>query len=146
MDTNLCSLALAKVIKEKAGKAARDSVKPGKYPVDFVARITGSLNVAEDGKRNVRAEVDYKKAFGLLCDTLVKRYGLDESILEDVIRSIVESTLKFGQVSGATATIIETVEQETTEIVASVDRRGSVTTKLKVELTDPTAYLLEKVA
>lgn len=42
------TLSLAKLVAEKAEKAARESVKPGVYHVDLTVRVRGAVNVAVD--------------------------------------------------------------------------------------------------
>lgn len=48
-------LALSKSVEEKAQKCARSEVKPGKYEVDFTARIKGIVTVGEDTERSQTA-------------------------------------------------------------------------------------------
>lgn len=45
------TLALAKLVAEKAAKQARAQVVPGSYPVDLTVRVRGELTVAEDGEK-----------------------------------------------------------------------------------------------
>jgi len=137
MDTNLCSLALAKVVKETAEKEARKNVKTGRHPVSFVARIDGTLSVAPNGTRDIRTEINYKRAFGFLCDILVRRAGVDETILEDVIRSVVGSAISDDEEANETIeTLIKTIDRELTSVVRSVPSNGRVTTKLTVEFEE----------
>jgi hypothetical protein len=43
------TLALARVINDKAAKAARNEMEAGDYALDFTVRITGHLHIHEDG-------------------------------------------------------------------------------------------------
>jgi hypothetical protein len=128
MDMDLQTIALAKVIKENPAKTARANLRPGRHSVDFTARITGSINVAPDGKRSVRTEVNYKNALATLCDRMIRSGAINGKVIDDVLRDVMQAGENEDMLG-----IVNQAEKDVTSEVRKVGCKGRVTTSLQVE-------------
>lgn len=135
MDLNLdvCSLAVAKAIKDGPKKAARENIKPGRYPVAFAAKITGAVTVNADSTQTIYKEVDYKAALTRICTTIVRQYGVDIGMMDDLLRSLIadESDLDTD-----IADVVETIEKEVKKQSYKRPTKGRVTTNLQIEFEE----------
>ena len=68
-------LALARALKEKEEKAARNSVAPGSYRVDFNIHISGEVDVEEDYVKTPTVSIPWTEVYALLREILLQ--GID---------------------------------------------------------------------
>lgn len=62
---SLTTLALSRLVKESAEKAARAQVQPGEYPVDLTVHVSGTMTVAPDQTYQPTSSIPWKKALAL---------------------------------------------------------------------------------
>ena len=81
MLTNVEAIAVTKAISSKVEKAAREGLEAGKYEIDTLVRIFGSLTVGEDFEQNKTASMPQVKMLlaaimlnGISVKAFVKRY------------------------------------------------------------------------
>lgn len=81
MLTNVETLALTKAVKDKAKKDAREGVEPGKYSIDMLVRVFGSMTVGEDYQQNKTASMPQIKMLlaalmlnGISVRAFIRRY------------------------------------------------------------------------
>jgi len=81
MLTNAETLAVTKAIASKVEKSAREELAPGKYEIDALVRVFGSLTVGEDYEQNKTASMPQIKMLlaaimlnGISVKAFVKRY------------------------------------------------------------------------
>ena len=125
------SLAVAKVIKDAALKAARSDMQPGVYDVDFTVKIDGTITVGHD----YQAEVPNK----------AKPWNLVVALMAEIER-LQAATGKVGidldKILAAAETmdptLVEKAEEAANEAAAKLKAatlspcKGKVTTKLTV--------------
>jgi hypothetical protein len=63
--TAVTTIALTKAIPKKEADAARTALTPGKYPVDFVARITGTMSVGAHTEKTATVSIPLKEVLAL---------------------------------------------------------------------------------
>lgn len=115
------ALAIAKVISDKQLKEFRADLSAGKYAVDFLARISGGLNVGEDYDQNIVAKADPWK---LLAVALSKLNGVT---VESIVREAEVDALDTEDIERRAKTAIAAIKAGTVTVC-----RGKVTTTLDV--------------
>ena len=96
-------LAIAKVIKETAEKAARKETNPGEYSVDFAVRIAGTIKVGETYEQRIVAKAD---PWLLLAVALSKLNGITvESIAREALACNLDPVAIKDQASAAIASL-----------------------------------------
>ena len=58
---NVETIAVTKAVASKVEKAARNELEPGKYEIDMLVRVFGSLTVGEDYEQNKTASMPQMK-------------------------------------------------------------------------------------
>lgn len=58
---NAETIAVTKAVASKVEKAAREELKPGKYDIDMLVRVFGTLTVGEDFEQNKTASMPQMK-------------------------------------------------------------------------------------
>ena len=117
-------VALAKVIKDAAMKAAGANVKAGEYPVSFTVKVTGSIKKGDDYPQEIVAKCD---PWLLLAAALSKLNGVTVDALVREAVTADEALIDGLKVKAAEA--IAAIKATTTTICA-----GKITTKLVAEL------------
>jgi hypothetical protein len=133
--TDAETLALAKVIKDKAGKAARSNVESGqKHKVDFRVRIHGVMDIGAD-----RVDANAQKARPWLL-AAVALSAVNEQTRQSIETRYGEmlAALNSGDASEAKRIEAETKKQADMvcarlKLTASVNVKGSVRGNLEVE-------------
>lgn len=81
MLTSFETIAVSKAIASKVEKEARENLEPGKYEIDTLVRVFGSLSVGEDYEQNKTASMPQVKMLlaaimlnGISVKAFVKRY------------------------------------------------------------------------
>lgn len=96
-------LAVVKVIKKAAEKAARKELQPGDYPIDLSVRIAGSIRVGEAYEERIVATAD---AWLLLAIALSKLNGITiESIVREALACSLDPIAIKDQANAAIAAI-----------------------------------------
>ena len=120
------SLAVAKVVD---AKDVREEVLPGKYDVDVVVRIKGSIKVGEDYTQNVPAAA---RPWALLALALSKLNGVTIDSLTREALGLSEDQEK--EIKAKAEESIQSIK-DTTERKC----KGKVTTNLEVEKVEAPA-------
>jgi hypothetical protein len=89
----LTVLALGKLLSRQAIKAARDEVESGTHPVDVTLRVTGDLEIAEDGKRKPTVKVLTKATVALL----LRRMGCTREDALALLESVFSDALNLDE-------------------------------------------------
>ena len=131
-------VALAKVVKEKALKVARDGLRIGTHRIDMTVRIVGSMNVGADGTTEIRDSVDYKNAFTTVVAMFVNRCRkIGQPLTSELIADLIRISMKQDEIAASMGStvkeIVETIERDITSVTGTKPKKGSVTTKLEVE-------------
>jgi hypothetical protein len=129
------TIALNNAIETKVAKAARDAVEVGKHQVDFLVRVTGTLNVAEDTEKVPTVSIPVKEVLALF----IARSGCTREASIALLRECMTDALKDGTKGvgavEAAADIDEVFKAEVAALTASLPKtpvKGKVTTKLTV--------------
>ena len=117
-------IALAKVVKEAAMKAAGANVKAGEYPVSFTVKVTGSIKKGDDYPQEIVAKCD---PWLLLAAALSKLNGVTVDAL--VREAVTADEALIDGLKAKAAEAIAAIKATTTTICA-----GKITTKLVAEL------------
>lgn len=134
--TDVRLVALAKVIKDKALKNARQGLSIGTHNLDFAVRVTGFLKVGENGES--RETVDWKAAFATAIGMLQEQCSLREVELTqeqiaDLIGVIFRQDTAAMAFSAPFVALIEREENRFTRVTGTKPKNGSITTKLNCE-------------
>lgn len=117
-------MALAKVVKEAAAKAASAGVVAGEYPVDFKVHVTGKVTKGEDYDQEI---VEKAEPWLLLAVALSHLNGV-------TVASIVREALT------ASPDLVDGLKVQAADAIAAVKGptktrcNGKITTKLVAEL------------
>lgn len=129
------TIALNNALDTKVAKAAREAVEPGSFDVDFMVRVTGTINVAEDTEKTPTVSIPVKEVLALF----VARSGCTREASIKLLRECLTDALKDGvkgegAIEGA-VDIDEVFKAEVAALTASLPKtpvKGKVTTKLTV--------------
>jgi hypothetical protein len=122
--SGLQTVALAKVVKEAAAKAASAGVVAGEYPVDFKVHVTGKVTKGEDYDQEI---VEKAEPWLLLAVALSHLNGV-------TVASIVREALT------ASPDLVDGLKVQAADAIAAVKGptktrcNGKITTKLVAEL------------
>jgi len=142
---NVETVALAKTVKEKALKAARNTLTPGVYSVDCIIRLRGSIKVADDQVVDARTgSINYKAAFATVCGMLREQsekhgHPLDEKQFMALLTMAMSQGDAATAFADSTKQVLEAVERKFTKPAGTVVRKGQVTTKLSYSIEQVTA-------
>jgi len=117
----LTKVAIAKVIKEKALKAARASIESGEYRIDSTVSIKGTIRVGEDSEAIQANKVPWEALVSVLASKVN-----DETLAKAVEQAcgVVDTTA----IKEKAKALVDNLKGETTSL-----RKGQVTTKLQIE-------------
>lgn len=121
-DENIVTVAVAKVVKEAAEKAAASKIAAGEYAVDFTVRVKGTLKKGEEYDQEIVAKAN---PWLLLAAALSKLNGVTVDSLVREALTADEALVDGLKVKAAEA--IEAVKGKTLTKCA-----GKITTKLVV--------------
>jgi len=129
------TIALNNAVETKVAKEAREALEVGKHSVDFMVRVTGTINVAEDTEKTPTVSIPLKEVLALF----IARSGCTREASIALLRECMTDALKDG-VKGvgavdAAADIDEAFKAEVAALTASLPKtpvKGKVTTKLTV--------------
>jgi hypothetical protein len=127
---------LSKLVGEKEAKAARSSIVPGQYPVDFTVRLHGTLKVGEDYERPATTSIPwlevttlYREVFRRAIDELVAKIDSGEGVSRSDLTSMASAGVLTTDVlvdcirtaleNGSSA--VGTVEDRVKEVEAGVE-------------------------
>lgn len=86
---------VSKMVGDKEAKAARASVLPGQYPVDFTVRVHGTMKVGEDYERAPTTSIPwlevttlYREVFRGAIDGLLAKIDRGESVSREDLSSM----------------------------------------------------------
>lgn len=116
------TLAISKVIKDKAQKEARNQVGPGTYHVDCTVRVSGEIKVGEDYTQQIVAKAD---PWSLLAVAMDKLNGVT---LESIVAEATGEGVDTADLKERVADAMKEIKGET-----ETECKGKVTTKLEVE-------------
>jgi multidrug efflux pump subunit AcrB len=120
------TVAVAKVIKEKAVKEASKNLDPGKYDVELLVRILGSFTKGEDYEQRVTAKINYALLASLALSKVNKETR--DTIVEDFLMSMGRS-----ETSDEHKKLIDQIKDE---IQPKLDEiKGMTTTKMTGKVT-----------
>ena len=133
--SNIEALALT-----KAGIKA-DRPDPGKHEVDFIARITGSVNVAADTERTPTVSIPMKEVLAIF----IQRSGVTREASVKLLKEAMTEALKDGGTKGTGAIdAAADIEMASKDIVAEVTSalpktpvKGRVTSSLTISHIEP---------
>ncbi len=133
---NIATVALSKVIKETALKAARAGLAVGSHAVDFTVRVHGRMNVAEDTEKIPTVSIPMKETLALF----IRYCGITREaamlILERAMNdALAESSQGTGAIAEAMPIINETMDSVVAPLLARLTKtpvKGMVTTKLNI--------------
>lgn len=135
---SIATVTVAKAIKDKALKAARERVLPGTYAIDTTVRVHGTITVGEDGEQTYPIAIPWEfltlwllnKVNPATAEKLLGEAGDYWEAVDDRTAAIedLRETVKPG-VYGQ----IEALKEETVRRV-----KGKVTTDLAVEPVEAT--------
>lgn len=141
--TNEQAVAVAKVMKDKVVKAASKEVVPGRYEVDLLVRVFGSLTKGEDFQQKVTARIN----FALLAALALSKVNATtrDNIVEDFIMSMGRSETSpeheklIDQIKGEIQPKLDEIKGMTKTTMS-----GKITTDLTAEVVG--GAKVEKVA
>jgi hypothetical protein len=127
---------LSKLVGEKEAKAARSSIVPGQYPVDFTVRLHGTMKVGEDYERPATTSIPwlevttlYREVFRRAIDELVAKIDSGEGVSRSDLTSMASAGVLTTDVlvdcirtaleNGSSA--VGTVEDRVKEVEAGVE-------------------------
>jgi hypothetical protein len=129
------TLALDKAANGSA-KPARAAVKPGEYPVNFLAHIVGTVKVGEDHDTKPTASIPFKKALAALAHVAGCTGAAGVKKIERAMRIALETDADAGEVLAEIMPQVERIEASIIEpMLAKLPKKpvkGSVTSKLTV--------------
>lgn len=127
---------LSKLVGEKEAKAARSTIVPGQYPVDFTVRLHGTMKVGEDYERPATTSIPwlevttlYREVFRRAIDELVAKIDSGEGVSRSDLTSMASAGVLTTDVlvdcirtaleNGSSA--VGTVEDRVKEVEAGVE-------------------------
>lgn len=129
------TIALNNAVSTKDGKAAREAVEVGSYDVDFMVRVSGTINVAEDTEKTPTVSIPMKEVLALF----IARSGCTREASIALLRECLTDALQDGTRGAgaidAATDIDEVFKAEVAALTASLPKtpvKGKVTTKLTV--------------
>ena len=128
MLTNAETLAVTKAIASKVEKEARAELQPGKYEIDALVRVFGSLTVGEDYEQNKTAAMPQVKM-------LLAAIMLNGISVKAFVRKYLDGEF---QVDAEKEAELKEVWQELADSFKA-EFKGKVTSKLTVEKAGDTA-------
>lgn len=140
----LSALAIAKAIKDKLVKEARDEVAVGSFEVDTTVRIRGLLNVFEDEQYTPTAEIPIKAALALF----IRYCGVTRDAARRALQQAMTEALNMNATGEEkTDVILERLGEDwrvvadcmtaVTQLAAALPqrtRKGKVTTELDIDV------------
>lgn len=130
------TVVVSKMIGDKESKAARSSVLPGQYPVDFTVRFHGSAKVGEDYERAPTTAIPwlevttlYREVFRGAIDSLVAKIDRGETVSrDDLVSTVVAGVLTTDVLVGCIRTALQNgasavgkIEDQVKEVEAGIE-------------------------
>lgn len=91
-------VALSKLVKDKALKAARPECNVGEHPIDFSVTVKGYLRVLEDTEKTPTCNIPWKTVAAILS----ARMGCTRAAAEKQLAEIIGEALRIGDNVGMT--------------------------------------------
>ncbi len=91
-------VALSKVVKDKALKAARPECTVGEHPIDFSVSVKGMLRVLEDTEKTPTCNIPWKTVAAIL----IAKMGCTRDAAEKQLVGIIAEALRIGDGVGMT--------------------------------------------
>lgn len=133
------TLALSKLITDKAEKSARSSLSPGTHDIDLTVHIHGSMAIAEDTTKAATASIPLLAALAFAIDAA----GAVGPAVEKAILAGVARALREGEEGAAGLEcrkgLLERIEQLKDAIASTLPRvpvKGAVRAVLAVDVVD----------
>lgn len=124
----------------KSNSKSRNQLLPGRYEIDKIIHVTGTLTVGEDYSTTPTVSLPVKEVLALF----VVNCGMNRDEAIELLRSSVADAIALkgkakGEIAGSIDAVSETLGQVQKELLAklpSQPRKGKVSSKLAVAVID----------
>ena len=133
---NINTVAIAKVVKERALKIARNELGPGEYAINQLFLVEGTLKVGEDYKKTPTTSIPILDAMALLVHDAGITGPHALAAIKNAMQRALDQDFSVKAAISAMRGNLETAERQVRATLAELPKvpaKGPVTTKLTIQ-------------